>query len=72
MDVKENSFRVLLFAFVCCVVDALAVLIFGGGSQTAFISTLAVGIGYAYGRFQAMYIAKKIFAETLKKLSDSE
>jgi preprotein translocase subunit SecF len=72
MNVKESWLRVVLFAAVCGITGALMVLIFGGGSMTAFMTTLAVGVGYAYGSFQMMYLYKKQVADAIQKLNEPE
>jgi hypothetical protein len=71
MNVQESWVRVLLFACVCMLMDFIMVQTFGGGSMTAFMTTLAVGVGYAYGTFQMMYVYKKQVADAIAKLNET-
>ena len=72
MNVKESWVRVVLFAVVCGITDTAMVLVFGGGSMTAFMSTIAVGVGYGYGAFQMMYVYKKQVHDAIQKLNEPE
>lgn len=71
MNIKESWARVFLFALVCGTVDFLMVLLFGGGSMTALMSTIAVGVGYAYGTVQMMYLYKRDVHAAIKELAST-
>jgi uncharacterized membrane protein YjjP (DUF1212 family) len=65
-----NWIGISLYVALTAVVSLLMMLIFGGGFGTAFITVVALSVGYMFGSYMTMRTYKKQFDDATKAFNE--